>query len=219
MRFIQNLRLREALSDSDEQAIRLLFNSTADQLGIARPLDPVGWHKVKDYLRSQTVEEGPEEWMVKSARIHARACEDLEMDPYLPVNGFDRVFGPFLNWITSPADRNGVMSEYLRGLCVFAVTCLFGAAALLVARHCGVATGIWPFVVGGFLGMFVLGIVISSDTGAGACGLFYLSTGVYSLATGDWLLSEWIRIIIATVGVALGSMLFVGWLGISASRG
>lgn len=201
-----------AISETEEQAVRLLYNSTADQLGIARPLDPDGWYQVKAYLRSQSADGIPEDWTKDYAWLHSTACSNLAIDPPLPKKGLMRVLDPFLSWILSPADRHGRVGELLRGLVVVLVAGVAGAAALWLARHCGVTSGIWPFVVGDYVGLILLSFVISSDTMLGAQFLLFFLAGVYSLATGNWALSEWLRISVASIGVVFGAFVLSAWL-------
>lgn len=205
--------MRRAISETDQQKVRLLLNSTADQLGISRPLDAVGWYQVKDYLRSQSVNGVPEDWSKEQAALHAMACSNLEMDPPPPRSPIGRAVGTFLCWIGGPADRHRRGSELLRGLVVAGAASLLGALALMAAHYCGITHGIWPFVMGGLLGLMFLQFVISSDTSFGALSLFLLLTGAYSLATGDWALAEWLRITLATGGVVFGALTVSAWLG------
>lgn len=204
--------MRRALSGAEEQAVRLLFNLTADHLGIARPLDPVGWHKVKDYLRGQYAGSASEEWTREYAWHYAAACANLEIDPFPPRKGFWRVAGPLLSWIGSPADRHGRISELFRGVFALVIASLAGAATVLVAHHSGGASDFGAFMLGGVVGLLLLGFAISSDTHMGAQGLFFFVVGVYSLAAGNWALSEWFRITAASSGAVVGAYIVSAWL-------
>jgi len=201
-----------AISETEEQAVRDLYNSTADQLRVARPLDPAGWYKVKAYLRSQTEHAVPEDWTKEYAWLHATACANLAIDPLPPKSGLAKVVGPLLWWIGSPRDRHGRISEFLRGVVVLLVASLFGVATLVMAHLLGGAPATWHFVAGGIIGFVLLQFVISSDTHAGALSLFFLLTGAYSLVTGNWALSEWLRIALASLGVIFGAFMVSGWL-------
>jgi hypothetical protein len=201
-----------AISETEEAEVRLLVNSTADKLGIPRPLDAAGWYKVKEYLRSQSAAGVPEDWTREYAWIHSVACSNLVIDPELPRKGLMVILGPMLSWIGSPADRHGVLSELLRGALVAALVGLFGAAAVLIAHLCGSAATGGPCVVGVFAGIFVLSMVISSDTVMGAQFLLAFVGCVYSLATVNWTLAEWFRILASCGGAVFSALVLTAWL-------
>jgi hypothetical protein len=161
------MKMLRALAESEEQAVRRLFNSTADQLGIARPLDPAGWYSVKDYLRSQRAGGVPGDWTKDYDWLHYTACSDLAIDPHLPRKGVWKITDAFLSWIGSPRDRHRAESEFMRGVFSLMIASLFGTAALLVARYFGIS-GIWPFVVADVIGLILLNYAISADTLTGA---------------------------------------------------
>jgi hypothetical protein len=201
-----------AISETEETEVRLLVNSTADKLGIPRPLDAAGWYEVKEYLRSQSAAGVPEDWTREYAWIHSVACSNLVIDPERPRKGLMVIFGPMLSWILSPADRHGVLSELLRGTLVAALAGLFGLAAVLIAHLCGSAATVWPCVVGSFVGVFALSMVISSDTATGAQFLLVFLGCVYSLATVNWALAEWFRILASCGGAVFAALVLATWL-------
>lgn len=72
--------MKRAISDSEGQEVREYYNRTADGLGIARPLDFVGWFKVKNHLRAKFSEGFPTDWTKDEKWLHVMACADLVID-------------------------------------------------------------------------------------------------------------------------------------------
>jgi hypothetical protein len=201
-----------AISETEEAEVRLLVNATADKLGIARPLDAAGWYKVKDYLRSESAAGVPEDWTREYAWTHSVACSNLVIDPALPRQGLMVILGPMLSWIFSPADRHGVLSELLRGTFVAALAGLFGAATVLIVHLFGGAATVVPCIIGMVVGVVALSWVISSDTMVGAQFLLVFLGCVYSLATVNWALAEWFRILASCGGVVFAARMLIAWL-------
>jgi hypothetical protein len=87
-----------------------------------------------------------------------------------------------------------------------------GGVADLSGSYGGAGAGGTAFVYGGLAALLVLGFVVSADTMMGANGLFCVLLGTYSLATGHWIIAEWLSIAGAGCSAMFGAFLIRLWL-------
>lgn len=174
--------MQRVISENEAQQVKQYYNKTADELGIARPLDSSGWYKVKAYLREKYSQGHPAEWSKQDTWLHVIACSDLVIDPIKKRKGFGSFIQPFAIWILSPSDRHGMVSEFFRILFL-----LFTSAAIsLVLNQLSSYIFSYEFNANHIMGVMafnttLIGLFISSDTNVGTIALVIFLASINSL--------------------------------------
>lgn len=203
----QQLRMKRAISETDEQAVRDYYNRTADSLGIARPLSPDDWFQIKAQLRARVEEGLPPEWSPEVVQLHTMACADLAIDP-LPER-----MGPvpvFFAWIFSPADRHGRLSEAMRIAVLLSISWAmsWGLVSISNSFFGMPASGLETIQLGSLFALAIGGIFISSDTMVGAFGLqIAILLGISLLSAQADL--HWAQMVAKILGMIFGGFMFI----------
>lgn len=207
-----------AISTEEEQDVRQLFNTTADEIGVPRPLDTAGWYRVKEHLRAQSRDNVPAGWEAEHYRwIHAAACSPLVIDPvpswsYCAKKGGAALCNRLAYSLGRPETGWGYRVDSALHMAMALALCALGGGVVAgCAVLLGFPGGAAPFLCGAMVTFLMVSWFVSSDTMTGVLGLIMALTNGYFLQTGLHVADGW-TLAGRALGALFGALLVIGFL-------